>query len=463
MAHSHQIAVFAVVILLLSIVAVPVQAWVVTTFYEDTACASPLVTSVFAPGCVTIDEDSYYITCSGNTIITASCEDSSCTNCPSLTSTLTGNCTDYAIISCSSSFPSFPSSALVVEEYDSPSCSGEPYQWTYTTVVEECATVPCVSVPEVDISEKSVCGSSVTSPSSGGQGKANCTVVPGSCSFYLNCVESTVPCASTDYAVAYGYFFCSKYLAHLSQLSPQGQQWVQGVLTCLQNALVPVVTASSTPSCATIRSKAFASHPACYTNNYAIINGSGSICYLPPSDWPVIISIVYTGLLSVQGAFQTVITGSSCLASYSIGGVWKIGNVVGETYISLKSKIATLAGTVAADIAILDATDDTYTWEGDRKRSVLDAPANITFTITGTNATTVQQAGSTFNTNFATQSYWPSASVQQCSVGNASACGSSNITIYGAEPSGQSSGANTLMVSFLGSVVVGVMTLMTYL
>jgi len=440
-----------------------VRGWVVQTDYEDQACKQVLETSVFAPGCVSIDGVSFYITCSGDNVIYQPCDDAACTNCPytGLTNILAGTCTEGTAFTCPTSFPSFPSSSLVTETFDNPSCSGEPFQWTASPLVPDCATTPCISanIPGFSFAEKEVCGSAVSNPSGNGPAQANCTIVPDSCSFYLNCVEQTVPCAATDYAIAYGYNYCSKYLSRLSELSPQGQQWVEGVLLCLQKALLPVVTASPRPSCATIRSKAFASHPVCYTNNYAIVNGSGSICYLPPSDWPVIISIVYTGLLSAQGAFQTVITGSSCLFSYAVGGVWKLGQITGETYSSLQSKLAALAETDSANIAILDASDPSYTWEGDRKRSPHAGAVNVTFSITGSNSSAVQQSSTTFNNQFATQSYWSGATLQQCTTANAAECGSSNITIYGAEPpSSQTNSASGTLFSVLLAFVFVLMT-----
>jgi len=63
-------------------------------------------------------------------------------------------------------------------------------------------------------------------------GNKNCTIVPRSCSWYQNCLESTYQCGSAGYPLAYGLTYCAAYLTSGTELlSPAGIAWRDNVRT----------------------------------------------------------------------------------------------------------------------------------------------------------------------------------------------------------------------------------------
>lgn len=52
----------------------------------------------------------------------------------------------------------------------------------------------------------------------------SCTIVPGSCEFYKNCVDHNIPCGDSGYATSYAYPFCSSYLNNINSFSSAGKQ-----------------------------------------------------------------------------------------------------------------------------------------------------------------------------------------------------------------------------------------------
>lgn len=99
--------------------------------------------------------------------------------------------------------------------------------------------------------------------------------------------------------MSYAVNYCNKYLASALSFSPEGREWIQSVLVCLQRALVPSL--SSKPSCQRLKEIAFDSHPRCYTE-------PKSICDLPTDDWWRVFGVVWKGLLSVPGMKQVSYT-----------------------------------------------------------------------------------------------------------------------------------------------------------
>ncbi|CEM01511.1 unnamed protein product [Vitrella brassicaformis CCMP3155] len=96
----------------------------------------------------------------------------------------------------------------------------------------------------------------------------------GSCAYYTECVEQTVPCGQDGYALGYGNYFCEKFRTQADAFTPKGQTWFFDTMSCLQSALVSADV--STLSCAAIRDTAFGSHAQCYYSP----SMSSSICSL---------------------------------------------------------------------------------------------------------------------------------------------------------------------------------------
>lgn len=122
---------------------------------------------------------------------------------------------------------------------------------------------------------------------------ASCaTPRPRDCSYYADCVERTIPCGPDGYALGFGRAYCESFQS--APLGPGGKAWMEGVMLCLQDALVPEVlakddftTSPAAPSvCSDLFETAFGSHPACYTRP------ESSICFLPPSDILVVLDVI---------------------------------------------------------------------------------------------------------------------------------------------------------------------------
>lgn len=101
------------------------------------------------------------------------------------------------------------------------------------------------------------------------------------CGWYVDCLERRYPCRGTDdgYAVEYALKFCNLFSHNSRDFSVRGQQWIDEVRQCLQEALVPPLRPWVVGyTCADIRRLGFDSHPGCYTNV------SPSICELSCKD-----------------------------------------------------------------------------------------------------------------------------------------------------------------------------------
>jgi hypothetical protein len=131
---------------------------------------------------------------------------------------------------------------------------------------------------------------------------------PKSCAFYRSCVDATVPCGSTGYAFAYGEKNCNRFQNNINMFSAGGQQWVWGVMTCLQGALRSAVTFDAT--CTSIRDAAFASHAPCYVSN--------GVCpfvgILNWSDYLSIFATIGDDLAQMESIKQELQTAAGCAA-----------------------------------------------------------------------------------------------------------------------------------------------------
>ncbi|GMI10174.1 hypothetical protein TrVE_jg7095 [Triparma verrucosa] len=89
----------------------------------------------------------------------------------------------------------------------------------------------------------------------------------GNCDFYPNCMEDLHGCSDEGYIMGYGHKYCSAFVANLDEFDEDGQAWILGTLTCLKNALLPIVDDPEEFSCSSLRILAFDSHVDCYIDN----------------------------------------------------------------------------------------------------------------------------------------------------------------------------------------------------
>ncbi|KAK5662350.1 hypothetical protein OQA88_8260 [Cercophora sp. LCS_1] len=87
----------------------------------------------------------------------------------------------------------------------------------------------------------------------------------GSCSFYRSCLEETVKCESTGYALRLGEATCNKFLQVKESFSLVAQQFMSNSEQCMQQALVPLLSCES--NCDAIEGAAFAAMAKCYVDN----------------------------------------------------------------------------------------------------------------------------------------------------------------------------------------------------
>ena len=118
---------------------------------------------------------------------------------------------------------------------------------------------------------------------------------PNDCNFYAQCIESRYNCGPTGYPIGYGQYYCDKFVADASLLSPEGQTWMVSVMLCLQRDLVPYAlgAAQGFSNCQTLQDFAFSTHPGCYV--------SSGLCTLPVTDWEVIVEKI----VGVKTLFDT--------------------------------------------------------------------------------------------------------------------------------------------------------------
>ncbi|MCF6230869.1 MAG: DUF4157 domain-containing protein [Gammaproteobacteria bacterium] len=127
-----------------------------------------------------------------------------------------------------------------------------------------------------------------------------------SCEFY-RCREANNECAcgSRGYYMGYGFKYCNRFNRHTrSRLSRAGQRWLDKTTRCLQ-AYIDNSIPWNTP-CDAVKNRAFSSHPSCYVRS--------GICFLPISDWNVILSTI---AISDNDLGQAIKTGVSCIANWA--------------------------------------------------------------------------------------------------------------------------------------------------
>lgn len=90
------------------------------------------------------------------------------------------------------------------------------------------------------------------------------------CGFY-DCLERNCGCGASGYPLGYGKKYCQIFSNY--PFSGQGGKWRDATLRCLQRSLIPYSQCPPT-NCSTMKTKAFDSHPFCYT--------SSGVCFLSP-------------------------------------------------------------------------------------------------------------------------------------------------------------------------------------
>jgi len=66
----------------------------------------------------------------------------------------------------------------------------------------------------------------------------------GNCQFYV-CFEQRHPCESNNYALDYGWRFCSLYDTHRDRLTPAAQQWLNNSRVCAMQQMTNIYRRSS--------------------------------------------------------------------------------------------------------------------------------------------------------------------------------------------------------------------------
>ena len=131
------------------------------------------------------------------------------------------------------------------------------------------------------------------------------TPQPGSCAFYKDCIEASVPClASSDsYAINYGSKNCNAYKNNLNLFTTKGQSFVLGTMMCLQDALRSKVNCDWT--CPNIKATAFDSHSGCYLQN--------GFCGLTCQDYAAVLWTIGSELIKPIAWPQIASTAAGCL------------------------------------------------------------------------------------------------------------------------------------------------------
>ena len=167
------------------------------------------------------------------------------------------------------------------------------------------------------------CGSSLPDSCINPQGATNCD-------FYTSCLEKAHPCGNSGYALNFGEKFCKKFLDLNSDptMSKLGKQWMVDVRQCLQNAAVSLAYDLSL-TCSEIQTKAFASHPLCYTQQ-------GGVLCQNPSLWVSLVKVIGWDTLKFG-----VLSNAASVLGYCVSD--------SKTYLALAAKVGKAFLTVAKE------------------------------------------------------------------------------------------------------------------
>jgi hypothetical protein len=131
------------------------------------------------------------------------------------------------------------------------------------------------------------------------------TPVVDNCAFYRSCLEAAHPCGDSGYALGFGEPLCYLFIDRRDRFTPAGQRWLEGVRTCLQKALAPLVAGPVT-SCDALADEAYASHTTCYTEP------DNSFCALASQDVIALTGLVLPYLQNPRVAAQVHAVNAIC-------------------------------------------------------------------------------------------------------------------------------------------------------
>jgi len=87
----------------------------------------------------------------------------------------------------------------------------------------------------------------------------------GICQFYT-CFEERHPCSTPNYALDYGWRFCSRFDTHFSRLNLAGQKWLNGTRKCAMEHLLSFYQEESIV-CSEVAAEMKDSHASCEVEN----------------------------------------------------------------------------------------------------------------------------------------------------------------------------------------------------
>ena len=141
-----------------------------------------------------------------------------------------------------------------------------------------------------------------------------------SCDWYKRCLAKHLPNCREDekeYAVNYGFKFCSLFTEQASTFSEKGKVWIESTKLCLQRELVKTMDKPTT-NCTLIRADAFDSHPNCYVQpdpddpKLGICN----LVHTSPMDVYNILRITRSALFTRESAKQIAETAFKCAGKW---------------------------------------------------------------------------------------------------------------------------------------------------
>jgi len=135
----------------------------------------------------------------------------------------------------------------------------------------------------------------------------NCRIGFEDCCGFYDCLERNCGCGAAGYPLGYGKKYCQIFSNY--PFSGNGNKWRDATLRCLQRSLIPFSQCPPT-NCSIMKSKAFDSHPFCYTYS--------GVCFLSPKDLLGIIAITYGDVLTLDGIKQILETFKKCGLRYML-------------------------------------------------------------------------------------------------------------------------------------------------
>lgn len=131
------------------------------------------------------------------------------------------------------------------------------------------------------------------------------------CDFYKECLETKKSCGNEGYAIAYGDYYCRRFL-NTEFKSENAIKWRNSTMLCLQNALSKnILNTYKQYTCESIENYAFITHERCYTQP------GSSICKLPISDWEsIMLALKPKDIFSKKGFSQTKNILATCIQGF---------------------------------------------------------------------------------------------------------------------------------------------------